>query len=218
MIKPVATGDEGGVSRGVPEPLPDRHGTLRAQATAGEVRVGNGDDDGRADPARLRALVTEHFEFVWRSLLRLGVPRRDAEDALQQVFIIASRKLASIDLGHERAFLFGTALRLASRVRRTHLRRKEVLDGTTPEPIDPSPSADDLVDRARGRAVLEGILDGMPLELRAVFVLFELEQVTMAEIAELLDVPAGTVASRLRRAREHFQVAARRISTRRGAP
>ncbi|MFT3771354.1 MAG: sigma factor-like helix-turn-helix DNA-binding protein [Minicystis sp.] len=57
----------------------------------------------------------------------------------------------------------------------------------------------------------------MPLDLRAVFVLFELEQATMAEIAAMLDLPPGTVASRLRRAREHFQAAARRIAAKGGS-
>jgi RNA polymerase sigma-70 factor (ECF subfamily) len=56
----------------------------------------------------------------------------------------------------------------------------------------------------------------MPLELRAVFVLFELEQIKVAEIATMLGIPEGTAASRLRRAREHFQDAVRRLEARRG--
>ena len=169
-------------------------------------------------PARIRALVTEHFGFVWRSLVRLGVPRADAEDAVQQVFIVASQKVADIEPGRERAFLFGTALRIASRARRTAQRRREVLDDEPGDRVDPEPTADEQLDRARARAELDAILDGMPIELRAVFVLFELEQVTMAEIATLLDLPPGTVASRLRRAREHFQAAARRHAARGGQP
>jgi RNA polymerase sigma-70 factor (ECF subfamily) len=79
---------------------------------------------------------------------------------------------------------------------------------------DPAPGAEELVDRARARAELEAILDRMPLDLRAVFVLFELEQMTMAEIAATLDLPPGTVASRLRRGRESFQAAVRRRGAR----
>src|SRR3954470_14140087 len=85
--------------------------------------------DAAAGAARVRALVTENFDFVWRSLVRLGVPRADAEDALQQVFLVASRKLDDIVPGRERAFLFGTAFRIAHRARRTRDRRREVLDG-----------------------------------------------------------------------------------------
>lgn len=168
----------------------------------------------RAAEARARALVTENFSFVWRSLLRLGVPRPDAEDALQQVFLVASRKIDDIEPGRERSFLFGTAVRIASRARRTAQRRREVLDNEPERAVDPAPGAEEQIDRARARATLDAILDGMPIELRAVFVLFELEQSTMADIAVLLDVPPGTVASRLRRAREHFQTAARRLAAR----
>lgn len=167
-------------------------------------------------PGRVRAMVTEHFGFVWRSLVRLGVPRPDAEDAVQQVFIVASNRLEDIEPGRERAFLFGTSMRIASRARRTQARRREVLDDEPIEQLDPAPGADEQLDRARARAELDAILDAMPIELRAVFVLFELEQVTMAEIATLLDLPSGTVASRLRRAREHFQSAAKRHAAKGG--
>jgi RNA polymerase sigma-70 factor, ECF subfamily len=165
--------------------------------------------ESEAAVARLRAVITENFAWVWRSLVRLGVPRADAEDALQEVFLVASRRLGDIEAGRERAFLFSTALRIASRARRTQQRRREVLDEAPAERLDPAPGPEESLGRARARAELEAILDTMPLELRAVFVLFELEQVTMAEIAVLLEIPPGTVASRLRRAREHFQSALR---------
>jgi RNA polymerase sigma-70 factor (ECF subfamily) len=169
-----------------------------------------------AGAARVRALVTESFSFVWRSLVRLGVPRADAEDALQQVFLVAAGKIDEIEPGRERAFLFGTALRIASRARRSAQRRHEVLEGEPEDRRDSRPDAEELLDRARARAELDRILDEMPIELRAVFVLFELEQVTMAEIATMLELPPGTVASRLRRAREHFQAAARRHAAKGG--
>lgn len=167
-----------------------------------------------ADARRLAAMVTEHSDFVWRSLVRLGAPRADAEDAVQQVFLVAARRLRDIEPGRERAFLFSTALRIASRARRTQERRREVLEDQPPERVDPAPGPEELFDRARARAVLDRILDTMPLDLRAVFVLFELEQATTAQIAALLELPAGTVASRLRRAREHFEAAVRRIEAR----
>jgi RNA polymerase sigma-70 factor (ECF subfamily) len=92
-----------------------------------------------------------------------------------------------------------------------------VLGGEGVEPLDPAPSVEDRIDHARARAALEAILDAMPLDLRTVFVLYELEQVTMAEIATILELPAGTVASRLRRAREQFQAATRRLLAKGGA-
>jgi RNA polymerase sigma-70 factor, ECF subfamily len=69
---------------------------------------------------------------------------------------------------------------------------------------DPAPSPEALADQARARATLDRVIGAMPLEVRAVFVSFELEGLTMAEIAEATDTPPGTVASRLRRGREIF--------------
>jgi RNA polymerase sigma-70 factor (ECF subfamily) len=191
---------------------------IKAHLAGDDLAMSGGDSAATAAEvsARVHALVTAHFGFVWRSLVRLGVPRADAEDALQQVFLVASRKLDDIEAGSEKAFLFATALRIASRARRTQERRREVLAPEPLEQLDPAAPVDELIDRARARAELEAILDHMPLELRAVFVLFELEQITMAEIAGVLDLPPGTVASRLRRAREHFQAAVKRHAARSG--
>jgi RNA polymerase sigma-70 factor (ECF subfamily) len=161
-----------------------------------------------ATAGRFRELVDTHYEFIWRSLRRLGVAQGDADDAAQQVFVTAARKLAAIRLGSERSFLFQTALRVAADSRRTQLRRREVAAGEVPEDdekSDSAPSPEDAVDLRRARRWLDAILDEMSLDLRAVFVLFELDQVTMAEIAALLDLPPGTVASRLRRARCQFR-------------
>jgi RNA polymerase sigma-70 factor (ECF subfamily) len=156
---------------------------------------------------RVGELVAEYYEFVWRALRRLGVDAREADDAAQHVFLTVSRKIDAIRPGSERPFLFQTAIRVASDHRRARRRRREA-DGADAadelELVDPGLAADELVELRRARAKLDLILDAMPLELRVVFVLFELEQTTMAEIATLLGVPAGTVASRLRRAREAF--------------
>jgi RNA polymerase sigma-70 factor (ECF subfamily) len=164
--------------------------------------------DGGSDAAekRLRWLVDTHHDFVWRSLRRLGVAPADVDDAAQHVFVTASRKLATIRAGAERSFLFQTALRVAADSRKKQRRNRELdaIDGEQP-PVDAAPTGEDLLDLRRARERLDRILDAMSLELRAVFVLFELDQLTMAEIAELLELPAGTVASRLRRARVEFR-------------
>ncbi len=160
--------------------------------------------------ARLRELVTGHFDFTWRSLVRLGVARADADDAAQQVFLVASRRLEDVEEGRERAFLFGACLRIAARHRRTVERRREAGDGVPETLPDPGLPPDEACDRLKARALLDRVLEALPLELRAVFVLYELEEQTMADIADTLAIPPGTVASRLRRARELFreQVAA----------
>jgi len=162
------------------------------------------------DPTRLRALMNDHFDFIWRQVRRLGLPHDAADDATQQVFIIASRKLDEIARGRERSFLFGTAMRVASDARRAAARQRARVTDDAGDSPDRTPGADELLDRHRARAALDDILAGMELDLRAVFVLFELEEMTMADIATLLECPPGTIASRLRRARAQFQAAVKR--------
>ena len=163
---------------------------------------------------RLTSLFHAHFDLVWRTVRRLGVPPEAIDDAAQEVFVIASRRLASIEHGKERAFLYGTAVRVASTARRTSGRRRQVQPSRSddaPDPSDPGPSADELVERKRARELLDQLVARLPDDTRPVFVLYELEGLTMEEIATCLEVPPGTVASRLRRAREVFQAAVARM-------
>lgn len=163
-----------------------------------------------ASADRLRQMFDLHFDFIWRLLRRSGLSGARAEDAAQEVFIVASQKLDAIAFGSERSFLFGTALRVASTVRRSAEYRREHVDAKEDvrlheEPDHERASSEDLVDQRKAREALDTILASMEEDFRLVFVLFELEGVSMAEIAELLAIPPGTVASRLRRAREVFQ-------------
>ncbi|MEZ4297168.1 MAG: sigma-70 family RNA polymerase sigma factor [Polyangiaceae bacterium] len=160
------------------------------------------------DGAALRALQEEHFEFLWRSLRRLGVPESDVDDAVQQVFLVAARRV--IQPGAERSFLFSTALRVASHARRTLRRRRESGDAV-PEQTDATPSPEELLDQRRARALLDDVLEALPMDVRAVFILFELEEMTVVEIAQVLGIPTGTAASRLRRGREMFHEAVARV-------
>jgi RNA polymerase sigma-70 factor (ECF subfamily) len=168
-----------------------------------------------AREARLREVVRDHLDFTWRSLRRLGLPAPLADDGAQRVFLVLSDRLDDIKVGSERAFLFKTALHVASSEKRAFARRREVsLGDAATDPADGAPSADEALDRHRARGVLEQLLQEMEMDLRAVFVLFELEELTTAEIAATLELPMGTVSSRLRRAREEFQRAAKRYHAR----
>jgi RNA polymerase sigma-70 factor, ECF subfamily len=156
-----------------------------------------------ADQQRLRGLVEAHHAFLWRSLRRLGVATAEVDDAAQQAWLVVARKLTTIAPGAERAFVFAVALRVAAAHRRAVARHDLTdLDAAIE---DPSPRADELLDRERARRVMDRILDGMPLQIRAVFVLYEVEEMTTPEIAAILAIPLGTVASRLRRARAVFE-------------
>jgi RNA polymerase sigma-70 factor (ECF subfamily) len=165
--------------------------------------------------ARLREMVRDHVEPLWRFLRRLGVREGDIDDAMQEIICVAARRMADIEPGKEKSFLFGTAFRVASDLRRKGAYRHESPEDAGGDPEDPAPGPDELTEQARARAVLDAVLEGMPLDLRAVFVLYELEEHTMSEISALLALAPGTVASRLRRARGCFDegVAAWQAST-----
>ena len=181
-------------------------------------------DDARADakPAApdevaekkrdLQALFQAHYASIWRLLRRLGVPSGQLDDAAQEVFWVAARKLAAIEAGREHAFLYGVALRIAS----NWLRRQQAAPrfgewDEAHQAIALGPSPEEELAQRRARVLLDAVLERMPLELRTVFVLFELEGLPVKEIAELEDVPLGTASSRLRRAREEFSAIAKRV-------
>lgn len=144
------------------------------------------------------------IDFVWRQLRRLGLSRADADDATQQVFMVASRRRGELVPGKERSFLYGTAVRVAANVRRGLQRRREVVDEPRSEPPLDAPLPDEVLERRRARALLDEVLEQLPAELSRVLVLAEVEQLTVAAIAALEGIPAGTAASRLRRARSAF--------------
>lgn len=178
--------------------------------------------DAGAEKARLREMVDAHFDAVYVALRRLGVPAAELDDCAQQVFVVASGKLGVIQQGREKAFLMGTAVHVASHAKRSQRRRREVPEGdeAADERADAGPRPDEIVEQRRLRALLDEVLAAMPEDLRTVLVLFELEELTMQEISEALDLPMGTVASRLRRARELFaRLSARALGTQgRGRP
>lgn len=183
---------------------------LGPQGTDAEVVEVSGDSvaqqRARANTVRFRAMFETHFERVCVALRRFCVPTREIEDAAQQVFVVAWNKLASIEAGHERAFLLGTAWNVASHSKRTHSRRREVWDQDehTRDIVDPRSHTDELVAEKQTRVLLDKVLSELPEELRVVLVLHELEELSRDEIALALGWRPGTVASRLERARNEF--------------
>lgn len=145
-----------------------------------------------------------HFRFVWRLLRRLGLDAASADDAAQRVFLVATRRLAQIRPGSERAFLYGVALRTARDERRQGRRSREALQVLQHEPVVGPETPDEHLQRRRDTLLIDRALEPLALELRAVFVMFELDGMSMRDIAGVIGVPEGTVASRLRRAREKF--------------
>lgn len=165
------------------------------------------------DEERLRGVVNGHYRLAWRLIRRLGVVSADAEDAVQQVFIVVARRLSTIEAGSERAFVVSTAVRVAADARRLSRRKPLELLAHIDEVEGAFAAPDELTEARRARRVLDELLDSMPGDVRGVFVLFEIEELTLTEIAAVLEIPRGTAASRLARARVWFSEA---VESRRG--
>ncbi|MDQ2645019.1 MAG: sigma-70 family RNA polymerase sigma factor [Myxococcota bacterium] len=184
--------EEAGDRHSAPTPSP-----TPSEMTESEVRT------------RLEQMFRAHHELVWRTFRRVGLPAEAAADATQQVFLIAAERMSDIRLGSERAFLIGTALRVSQ----TLIRRNRRMD--LDEDMDLRASgarlAEELTDQRRAVELMDRVLARLDSDLLTVFVLFELEGLSTAEIAMLLDIPKGTTASRLRRAREAFRAETERL-------
>ena len=157
------------------------------------------------EAARLRKMVDEEFALVFRVLCAFGMRPADAEDGAQMVFIIAARKLSMIVAGSERAFLCATARGVAANARRSNTRNREDTGVDIELAVDGTRGPEEAAERSEAKRHLLRIMDGMDDDAREVFTLYELEGVTTLEIARIVGAPQGTVASRLRRAREHFE-------------
>ena len=137
---------------------------------------------------RLARLIRAQFGFVWRLLRRVGVAEAEADTALQQVFVAAAQRIGDIRSGNERPFLFSTALHVFARTQRE--------PSPQSAPSDAAPALEDLDEQQQSREILAVLLAQMPLELRVVFVLHEIEQLASLEIAAIVGIPEATVASR----------------------
>lgn len=153
----------------------------------------------------LRALVREHFSSVWRFLRCLGFEDHVVDDAAQDLFFVVARRVDDIVPGRELAFLLGAALKIATKLR--HKRAREVpIEDFSVAVEETTATPETLLDEERARRLLYRLVSEIDERFRVVFVLYELEGMTMPEISEVLDVPMGTVASRLRSARDAFRV------------
>ncbi len=163
-------------------------------------------------------IYRQTFDQVWRTLQRLGVAEKDALDAAQEVFLVVHRRLDEFE-GRSSlpTWLYGIAVRVAADRRKRASERHELL-GRDPatEPACPAPSPEELAGLHERLRLLGRVLDSLPDEQRVVLTLFEMEELTGEQIAEVLEIPVGTVRSRLRLAREAFSRAAHRLATDRG--
>ncbi len=175
-------------------------------------RNGGGSQDPAAPPraepdqSRLGRMFVAHHAMVWRTMRRRGLSPDAAADVTQQTFLVAAERLRDINPDSERAFLVGTALRVAHSLGRKTVRwqLEEDMDQRVAEARSTS-------DQRAAVQLCDLALSKVDPDLAEVFVMFELEGLSSPEIAASLEIPLGTVASRLRRAREQFRVVVGRL-------
>lgn len=153
-------------------------------------------------------IYRQYFRGVWRTLRRLGVTDAQLDDAAQDVFVVVHRRLRDFDGTSVRSWLYAIAVRVASDYRRGAARRRT------------APLSADLADDAPGPVrtsehnesvrLLHALLAELDEKKRTVFVLSELEELSVPEIAEILGANLNTVYARQRAARAHFESALNR--------
>jgi RNA polymerase sigma-70 factor, ECF subfamily len=152
-------------------------------------------------PLDVAALVADYHAELYRYAYRLTGSRPDAEDLTQHVFLMAHTRGEQLrDVGSIRNWLFAI-------LRNTYLkaaRRRPPLPAASIElDIDSLPAAEQKIEIDRER--LQSALDDLPDEFKIVVLMFYFEGCSYREIAERLDVPDGTVMSRLSRAKSHLR-------------
>lgn len=157
------------------------------------------------------AIYREHFRFAWRSVRRLGIEGASVDDVVQEVFLVVHRRMGDFEgRSSTKTWLYGIIRRVIADHRRT-LRRKPAWSEDAPGQLDSirdtAKAPDASAEQAEQVRLLYRLLDTLDEEKREVFILAELEGMTMAEIAEALDVNPNTVSSRLRAARQRFEAA-----------
>lgn len=178
--------------------------------------------ESAADPTRapdrlatLRALFEEHGGYVWNTLRRLGVPNADLDDLTHDVFIQVQRRAEDFDPARPiRPWLFGFAFRIASQHRRRAHRHREAHAEPDAWP-SPGPAPDEQLEAQDRRRILLAALEGIDLDRRAVFVMYEIDEVPMVDVAHALGIPVNTAYSRLRTARAEFAAAVHRVRAKR---
>lgn len=165
-------------------------------------------------PTSAAEVFREHGAFVFRLLRRLGVPDADLDDLTQEVFIIVHRSLDRYEERNQmRSWLYRICVREASRLRRSRKPAATVDVDTLVEPGGSSP--EDAVRANEARADFDRLLEVLDEERRTVFVLYEVEELSMEEVAKVVGCPLATAYSRLRSARQLVVAAAKRLEAQR---
>jgi RNA polymerase sigma-70 factor, ECF subfamily len=163
-----------------------------------------------------RTIFELELGYVMSSLRSMSVAPKDLEDMAHEVFLAVHGQLHAYDAARPlRPWLFGFAFRIASAYRRKARRETELVHEN--QVLDGAEAPDALLEKSRKRRLVLAALDEVELDRRAVFILHEIDGLTCEQVSRTLEIPVGTVYSRLRLARDDFSAAVRRL-TARGAP
>ena len=170
-----------------------------------------------SDDSTFAELYEREVDYVFATLQRLRVPAADLPDVAHDVFLVVHARLHTWDRTRPvRPWLFGIALRVVADLQKSARVRREVLEPPAETP-DPTLPADEQLARQQDREMVHRALGALELDFRAVFILHDIDGVSIPEIAEPLSVSINTLYSRLRIARKKFTEAIRREQLRRGA-
>ena len=166
-------------------------------------------------PIDFNDLYTENHDFVWRSVQCLGIPDDAIDDAVQNVFVVAARKLDAFEhRSHPRTWLYAIARRVVKDMRRGRARyeRRRAAFADQTQALDAQRPADAYA-RSDAARTLHHLLDNLDDAKREVFVLCELEGFTGPEVAEALDLSLPAIYARLRAARQELARAAAQLDS-----
>jgi RNA polymerase sigma-70 factor (ECF subfamily) len=157
-----------------------------------------------------RSIFETYGPFVTRALRQLEVPSADRHDLRQEIFVIVLRRLHEYDgRSSLRSWIYGICVRMASTYRRSaRVRREQACESPEPalSPAHDAASQDLGLDSRRAFAHAEALLAKLDDEKRRVFVLYEIEGLSMIEVAEEVGCPLQTAYSRLHAARKGMKV------------
>ncbi len=183
-----------------PRPLPGPGAEVLVHPTALAAR----------DSARFRDAVVDYYPGLLRFLRRMGLPPHRADDVAQTAFLVVLERMPRILLGSERAFLFATAVRVVHGHRRRS--QREVLGADLDRDSSPDPSPEEFAHQKRVRELFDALLESIERDSRAVFVRFEVDGLTIPEIATALAITREAATCRLRRARKQFRALLRHVN------
>lgn len=189
-------------------PLAER---TRASASGGQS------PEVAPDALDFAAVYDANFAYIWRAARRLGIDPADTDDVVQEVFVVAHRKLATFEgRAQVKTWLFKILLHVVRHYLRAQKRKPghrvssgEALDGL----LDHGHGPGEAAERAEAVRLLDRVLGQLDADKREVFVLAEIEQLSCVEIADVLAANVNTVYSRLRAARQEFERAVARLHT-----